>query len=389
MGYTENCLPRALASLGHDVHVLTSTYNVYGNTDGYERAYGAFLGPAVTAAGSYDSDGYRVHRRRSTLVAGYVRITGLSRAILRLAPDVVHSLEIASIQTWELAALKPLANFHLFCETHQHLSVVKPYLLQSSGAILRKAAFALSRTLPTYMASHAVRRCYAIAPDCVEVAHRFYGVPSAKLRMQSLGSDTDLFHPTRDEGERRARAKLREQCGFSPDDVVCIYTGRFTVDKNPLLLAQAVDALARRGQTFVSCFVGEGPQRAAIAASPSAHLFPFMRHAELAEFYRVADIAVWPRQESMSMLDAASAGLPVVASDAMGESERVVGNGRTYAENDAVDLVRALDSLSECEVRKSLGDAGRAKMLARFSWRRVAETVASDYADAVNGVASR
>jgi hypothetical protein len=31
MGYSENCLPRALAALGHEVHLITTVFNVYGN----------------------------------------------------------------------------------------------------------------------------------------------------------------------------------------------------------------------------------------------------------------------------------------------------------------------------------------------------------------------
>ena len=45
MGYTENCLPRALAGRGHEVHVVASTFNVYGNDPLYDETYREFLGP--------------------------------------------------------------------------------------------------------------------------------------------------------------------------------------------------------------------------------------------------------------------------------------------------------------------------------------------------------
>ena len=51
MGYSENCLSKALAKLGHDVHVVTSTYNVYGSEPLYDADYREFLGPATTAVG--------------------------------------------------------------------------------------------------------------------------------------------------------------------------------------------------------------------------------------------------------------------------------------------------------------------------------------------------
>jgi len=43
MGYSENCLSKALAKLGHDVHVVTSTYNVYGSEPLYSGTYREFL----------------------------------------------------------------------------------------------------------------------------------------------------------------------------------------------------------------------------------------------------------------------------------------------------------------------------------------------------------
>ena len=57
MGYSENCLSRTLARLGHDVHVVTSTYNVYGNEALYDETYKAFLGPSQVPPGVCAVDG--------------------------------------------------------------------------------------------------------------------------------------------------------------------------------------------------------------------------------------------------------------------------------------------------------------------------------------------
>lgn len=51
MGYTENCLPKALVELGHEVDVITSNLNVYGNDEDYKETYEAFLGEADQGTG--------------------------------------------------------------------------------------------------------------------------------------------------------------------------------------------------------------------------------------------------------------------------------------------------------------------------------------------------
>src|SRR5436190_1427792 len=130
MGYTENCLSKALASLGHEIHLVTSTFNVYGNEPLDDQTYRGFPGPR-------------------------------------------------------------------------------------------------------HVASLAVEKCYAVTPDCGEVAVRFYGVPRSKIKLLSLGTDTDVFHPAESEQDRVSRSALRHSLGFGDDDLVCIYTGRFSDEKNP------------------------------------------------------------------------------------------------------------------------------------------------------------
>ena len=382
MGYTENCLPRALAGLGHEVHVLTTVFNVYGNDAEYAKTYQDFLGPNRVSPGSKTVDGYTVHRLDASVVGGYIRVSGLSATVRALAPDVVHSLEIASLQTYELAVLKAFRRFALFCETHQHMSVVKPFL-KRPGSPFRKAAYRMTRTLPTRLASLAVEKCYAIAPDCVEVATRFYGVPRDKVTLQSLGADTDLFHPVATQADAAARSDVRRQLHFSDEDIVCVYSGRFSRDKNPLILARAIDALSDRDPRFKGLFIGEGVQKDEIAACRNTTIVSFMKHRSLAEHYRAADVAVWPTQESMSMLDAASSGLPIVVSNTVGEKDRVHGNGRMYVENDVASMVEALLSLASRDERQALGAVGRRKMLDGFNWKSYAQAVEADYRDAL------
>src|SRR2546428_5608694 len=124
LGYTENGLPKALAALGHEVHVVTSNWNVYGDCSDYDATYRAFLGPADQGTGTFGSDGYTVHRLPSRIVGGYVLIRRLAAKLRELDPAIVHSLEIASFQTFQLAALRPGSGVRLFAEPHQRLSVM-------------------------------------------------------------------------------------------------------------------------------------------------------------------------------------------------------------------------------------------------------------------------
>ncbi len=72
-----------------------------------------------------------------------------------------------------------------------------------------------------------------------------------KIAVQPSGADTDLFRPAETSAEMEQRSAQRKAMGYTDEDIVCIYTGRFTKDKNPLLLAKAVDILAGSGLRFL------------------------------------------------------------------------------------------------------------------------------------------
>jgi glycosyltransferase involved in cell wall biosynthesis len=210
-------------------------------------------------------------------------------------------------------------------------------------------------------------------------------VPTSKIKILSLGADTETFHPVESDLERAARRELRTSLGFTEGDIVCVYTGRFSRDKNPLLLAKAIDSLSDVAPQFKGLFIGDGVQRVDIEACRNTTVVPFMTHRRLSEHYRAADIGVWPRQESMSMIDAAASGVPLVVSDKMGEPDRVIGNGRVYVEDDIASLAEVLRSFTNPEERQAFGAVGRQKMLDGFNWTTFAQTVESDFIRALTG----
>lgn len=379
MGYSENSLPKSLASLGHEVHVITSDFNVYGNDPCYDQTYKSFLGEARQPLGTFDSVGYKVHRLKSLDISGYIYITGLRKKIVELSPDIVQVTEIASLNTFKLVLLKPFFKFKLYTESHQHLSVVKPYVVNPKLNVIKNIIYKLTRTLPTFFASLFIEKCFAIAPDCVEVANKYYGVPISKIKLQPLGTDTILFHPLLTEKDKLQRDEIRGYLGLKENDILCIYTGRFTKDKDPLILAKAVDMLYNEGYNFFSLFIGHGTQKTEIQNHNNAITLDFMRHIDLADYYRASDVGVWPKQESMSMLDAASSGLPLIVTDHIGELNRVEGNGYVYEEGSIDDLVKKLLYFSDKVLRDNMGRNGSHKMRENYSWINVATNIEKYY----------
>jgi glycosyltransferase involved in cell wall biosynthesis len=183
-----------------------------------------------------------------------------------------------------------------------------------------------------------------------------------------LGVDTDVYFPVRDGATRAEREDVRRELGIGPQEIVVIYTGKLTPEKHTGLLVQAVGRLRQRGLPFRALVIGEGPQRDEIAAMENVVTLPYQRYDRLARYYRASDVAVWPTNESTSMLDAAACGLPLIVSDGIVYRDHVDGSGLVYTMNDLDALVAALERLSAPEERARLGAIGAEKMATRFSW---------------------
>jgi glycosyltransferase involved in cell wall biosynthesis len=109
-------------------------------------------------------------------------------------------------------------------------------------------------------------------------------------------------------------------------------------------------------------------------------LVDFVLYHELYRYYQIADVGVWPAQESTSMLDAAATGLPIIVNDTMLAKERYEGNGLTYRLGDANDLAEQILKLyTDNNLRVTLGKEGRRKMQELYSWDKIAKEREEDY----------
>lgn len=360
MGYLENLLPKYFGRIGADVHVLTTDLPLDYRSQNTDSVYKGFV-PELNVRGDEAQDGFRLHVLEHVNVGGHMRMAGLREKLRSLAPDIVQTMTPIGWLALDAGLSKLTLGYSLFTGCHYHSSVF-PLAHQNlhfwSKELLQ--CFLL-RTLPGSLVALTTEKCYAISPDCAEIAVEFFGVPRTKVEVCPLGVDTDHFHLPRDVSEERTRRELRCRLGFRDSEIVCIYTGRLSAEKNPLLLARAVAQLSSNGQPFRGLFVGKGEQSNEIGRCSGCLIHPFVPAEELAKFYHASDVGVWPTQESMSMMDAAACGLPIVANHTMTAKERIEGNGLTYSLNDLSDLVRILKELREPATRQGLVVSARAR----------------------------
>jgi len=380
MGYIVNMLPRYLARQGVDVHYLTMDMPHYFFNSSQRSTYENFEHLTRLAPGEEETyEGFRLHCLRHRLIGGHPRFIGLKAKLESIRPDVVQSFLSIGWVALDAAWLKPALGYELFTAAHTTASVFPLAVRPSAWMEPARLRNLVTRWMPGRFVSRRTEKCYAATSDCADVAIRFFGVEAEKVVVAPLGVDTDLMSPSATPDQMRARSAMRARLGVGDQEVLFIYTGQFTRAKNPLLLAATVESMRSRGAPVRALFVGDGEQRAAITEHPSCTALPFMPHRELPDYYRAADVAVWPTQESTSMLDAAACGLPIVVNDTLQAVERIDGNGVTYRLNDPSSLEEVLSRLLDPTVRRHLGETGARRMAEQFSWRALVERRVADY----------
>jgi glycosyltransferase involved in cell wall biosynthesis len=389
MGYIENCLPKALADLGHEVHLITSTGQVYFNQSYYETSFKKFLGDAIQPEGTKIIDGVKVHRLPYFGVKKRIILKGLTAKIKEIKPDVVHAFEHADINTLRLVFCKLFQSFKLFTANHtSSLALAASREEQNISNFKYHTIQFFVFKLPGRFISPFIKKCFCVTIDAAEVAQTMYGVSKSKAKVTTLGVNTDIFHP-----DEAVKAKMRKQFGFQTDDIVCIYTGKFSNLKKPVLLAQAIETLNARGLKIKGLFVGDGEQLAEITKSKNCKIVALQQHKDLPPYYQLADIAVWPYGESSSQLDATSTGLCLILSDVV-QAYDTVHSDTPFIENQAYrpkivsqfyktfeleDLIEKINFLATPSVLAEYSALGMKEINEKCSWHTIALNRIEDY----------
>lgn len=157
---------------------------------------------------------------------------------------------------------------------------------------------------------------YVVRTQDDDYVNTHLGIKKELTPFISFGTDTILFHPSNE-----ARKKFRTENGIKENDFVVIYTGKLTEAKGGKFLAETFKERFSVPVTLVC--VGTPPdndyglevKKILEESENRVIMFPTQKYMELAPFYQMADLSIFPKQCSMSFYDAQACGVPVVSED--------------------------------------------------------------------------
>ena len=251
----------------------------------------------------------------------------------------------------------------------------------------RNAPDARRKVLWNRVASMLSDRVVAVSDDARHVAIEVERVDARKVVTIVNGVDTQEFKPRVDVATARAALGIPAH-GFH---VGCVARLDAVKDHHTLLHAFARLRAARPELSAHLTLIGGGPQRALLeqraSATDLAGAVTFAGELrDVATIYAAFDVfALASRSEgiSLTLLEAASSGLPIVATRVGGNGE-VVSDGSTgflVPPRDPAALATALAVVADHPDRVALGAAGRARVVQGFSVERMAGAYHALYAD--------
>jgi glycosyltransferase involved in cell wall biosynthesis len=192
------------------------------------------------------------------------------------------------------------------------------------------------------------------------------------------GTDPARFRPDADK-----RAATRRELGLRDDAIVLLNVSALEQRKGSWRVIEALPRIRARCPSVRYLILGEGPHKPHLQARVDelglreAVIFAGTT-SDLPRYYNAADLFVMLSDSeagSVACLEAMASGLPTVVSNTGGFAEVVnEASGRIVNLQDSSAIADAIIELAQAEdLRARLGAAGRASVVSRFSWERIAE----------------
>ena len=242
-----------------------------------------------------------------------------------------------------------------------------PYILEVDGGFIRDEG-ALKRLLKKYLISGA--QYYLSTGAQTDSYLSYYGADGTRLRRYPLSSvfaDEISGSPAGAE----EKAVLRKALGL-PDGPLVLFVGQLIHRKGVDILAEAAGQLP----DVRFCVVGNGD--ASVYKAPGNVLFAGQKSkAELAQYYRAADLFVLPTREDiwgLVVVEAAAKGLPVITTDRCIAGLEMLDQRYIIPAADAASLTRKADELlSDPEALRTAAEKSLAAAR-RYTIETMAET---------------
>jgi glycosyltransferase involved in cell wall biosynthesis len=228
----------------------------------------------------------------------------------------------------------------------------------------------LSRLLPIYDYWHPVGHQ---AADYL----RFVADKDNKVALFPYNVDNDWFK-TQSQLARSKRSHILQEFGLRQDSYVVLGIMKWSEREDPLTLVRAFKKIKQTYPNVALILAGEGPLRDSVMRELDGvldtHLPGFVPYSVLPKLYGVADVFVHPAPGEpwgVSVNEALSSGVPVIASDRVGAAIELLQDGETgvfFQAGNRQELANSLNRWMQISIDFAQNDSRQTCREALHKW---------------------
>ena len=310
--YQENILVKYYIKHGHEVTVITSTFeSVF---DYYADKYDS----TIAEHDFFDNGAKIIKLPFSVNILSRIRkFSGVKGILKHEQPDVIFLHDIM-LNLYEVKRYrKKHPNCKIIMDCHAD------YSNSGNGWLSRNILHKIVRKACLYLVLKHVEKIYPIVPAGFVFLNELYGIPYHRMELLPLGTDTDKINEiiTQNEGKT-----IRKRLGIPSDAFVIFSGGKLDPLKKTNLLIKAFNNLLDTRIHLI--IVGKTPEDnvtykveldSLSKNNENIHITGWLNGDEIYKYMNASDIAVFPASQSVLWQQSIGMGLPLIVGSHLGQ----------------------------------------------------------------------
>lgn len=385
MGYQENCLPAEQKKLGHDVEIVTTDrFPAYATFFRHKESVGQVIENRFAGTGIFYENNVKIHRLPTIFeISSHDQIIpkGLKNKLKELKPDIVQAHGVITYPSIQSVIYQKSLDFSLFLDAHIAYINLMPY------HYYKKLYFRLFKYLFYPVFINRVEKIFAVSEDTKNILADELGISLDKIEIIPLGANSEKFC-----FNKGYRKKIRDDLRIGYNEIIAIYAGKMTPDKDIKFLINSSEKLLNKFENFRLLLLGNGPKdyikqvKELIMKKNLEDKIIFhdlVKNEDLVKFYSAADIGIWPGTPSITIIEGMSCSLPILISQSKSTSHLIRNNGFSFPRGNKKQFKIYLEELIKNDkLRKEMGKKSRKLVEKEFSWEQIAKKTIKYYNEA-------
>lgn len=327
----------------------------------------------LTSDKKFESDyNVKIVRLKAYLAKGKrynIWIKDLFSTIRKINPDIIYIHAVESFTSLRLfLSPRMLKKYCIVTDTHTLYNQINNTIkFKLYYWFLKKSIFEKinKKQIPIFYT----------ADENKEILEKVYKINDPNIYDCLIGTDMEVYR-----FDNKERENFRKLNQINSNSFVLLYTGKMNNLKQPHLILDALEF--SDNNNLIVFFIGSrqtdyyNEKILPKLEKSNVYILNPVPNTELFKYYSMADVAVFPKENTLSSLDAQACKLPVIMEKNYTNENRLIFGGLVYEPGKIKDLAKKIDVLREdTELREKLRTEGYNYISKKYNYKNIVKNM--------------